>query len=293
MPPAEIRAEVDAAKTFEFKIGIFALMTTARISTAAQKAIIDINQNHREAGLFAVELFTWDRIDELLEEYPAIRDQENTRPLAAKRFTISESISEVNVQLSSIQVNLAGEPGQKDDALHAQIDEARALIQKGNFQTGRFLLQRLRTSKWDQLSPRHRYRVLSNIGAAYLQEGETPKAAECFLEGAAFQPDDVQAAENEGLAYQLSLTPAEAFEHITRLRNRFSNSSRIAAQWATSAPPDWTAEQIKEKLPATRVGTSEVIAALAARSLSDSNFESAENLQSAVSSKCLSGHFLD
>ena len=269
---------MEAAKGFEFEIGIFALMTTAKISTSAQKVIIEINRDHREAGLFAVELFTWDRIDELLEEYPTIRDQVYKTLSGETVQQLQEAMADVNVRLSSPRINFGGEPEQRDDALHAQIDEARELIRKGEFQTGRFLLQRLRTSKWDQLGPRHRYRVLSNMGAAYLQEGKASKAAKFFLEGAAFQPDDVHAAENEGLAYQLSLTPGEAFEQITRLRDRFPNSSRIAAEWTTTAPSEWTAEQIKDKLPAAQLGAAEVLAALAARFLSDSNFQSAEEL---------------
>ena len=56
-------------------LGVYAICTTARVSTQAQNAILLINQEHRQKGLFTVELFTWDRLDELLEEFTTIRDQ--------------------------------------------------------------------------------------------------------------------------------------------------------------------------------------------------------------------------
>jgi len=72
LPPAEIKKEVRAAVNFSLPLGLYAICTTAKVSTKAQQTILTINQEHREKGLFAVELFTWDRLDELLEEFPAI-----------------------------------------------------------------------------------------------------------------------------------------------------------------------------------------------------------------------------
>jgi hypothetical protein len=73
LPPAEIQAEVDAAKGFPLPLGVYAICTTARVSTQAQNAILLINQEHRQKGLFTVELFTWDRLDELLEEFTTMQ----------------------------------------------------------------------------------------------------------------------------------------------------------------------------------------------------------------------------
>jgi hypothetical protein len=70
LPPAVIEAEVGAAKRFPFSLGRYAICTTARVSPEAQQAVLSINKKHHQESLFAVELFTWDRLDELLEEFP-------------------------------------------------------------------------------------------------------------------------------------------------------------------------------------------------------------------------------
>ena len=59
LDPSEIRDEVNKAKTFPSKLDHYAILTTGKISGAAQLAIQAINQEHRAAGLFTVELFTW------------------------------------------------------------------------------------------------------------------------------------------------------------------------------------------------------------------------------------------
>ena len=69
------------------------------MSTKAQQTILTINQEHREKGLFAVELFTWDRLDELLEEFPAIRDE-------VYRTISGEAVRHIEAGLADIGVQL-------------------------------------------------------------------------------------------------------------------------------------------------------------------------------------------
>src|SRR5437016_3764109 len=48
LPPSDILTEIEAAKGFIPAIGVYAVLTTARVSTEAQKTIIEINQIHRQ-----------------------------------------------------------------------------------------------------------------------------------------------------------------------------------------------------------------------------------------------------
>jgi len=280
LPPSEIHTEVQSARTFKPRIGVYALLTTAKVSTEAQKTLIEINREHREKGLFLVELFTWDRVDELLEEYPTIRDQEYRTLSGEAVHQVQEGLGEINTRLSSIEVTLVSAGADGNDALHTEIDEARSLIQKGEFQTGRFLLLRLRTNKWDQMGDRHRFRVLSNIAVACLHEQDFSRAAQLFLEAATFQPDDAQAGENQALAYHISLPTHQAFEEIGKLRETFPNSVPIMARWVMTAPSAWTLEEIEAHLPATQRGAPEVMTALAARALAECRFGVCEQLAS-------------
>jgi tetratricopeptide (TPR) repeat protein len=278
LPPAEIRAEVDAAKEFPLPLGVYAICTTARVSTQAQNAILLINREHRQKGLFAVELFTWDRLDELLEEFTTIRDQEYGTLSGEVARQIQSGLSEITLRLTNLGTPVASTTQEAADALHVEIDEARDLVRSGQPQTARLLLQRLRTRKWEQMGPRHRYRVLANIGAAYLAERDFPQAAQLFLEAAAFQPEDSQAAENEALAYFISMPTDKAFEAITRVRERFPHAARINAYWITTVPPADTRAQIEQRLTAADLATPEVTTALASRALAECEFDVSEEL---------------
>jgi hypothetical protein len=61
LTPTRIRAEVDKAKKFPSKLHHYALLTTGKISGAAQLEIQKINQENRASGPFTVELSTWER----------------------------------------------------------------------------------------------------------------------------------------------------------------------------------------------------------------------------------------
>ena len=275
LPPADIKREVQAATTFAFPLGIYALCTTARVSTEAQQTILAINQEHREKGLFTVELFTWDRLDELLEEFPTIRDGVY-RTLSGEAVRHFEAgLADISVQLTNLGERTTSETA---DALHTEIDEARDLVRSGESQVARLLLQRLRTRKWDRMDARQRYRVLANIGAAYLSERDFSQAAQCFIEAATFQPDDSQAAENEALGYYISMLAEQAFAAITRVREKFPHAPRVNAYWITTAPPTDTRAQIEQGLDAADLSTPEAMAALSGRALSEYDFEVSEQL---------------
>jgi hypothetical protein len=75
LEPAEIRDEVRKARTFPSNLDHYAILTTGKISGAAQLAIQEINQEHKASGLFTVELFTWEKLTELMRQYPEIEQQ--------------------------------------------------------------------------------------------------------------------------------------------------------------------------------------------------------------------------
>lgn len=130
--------------------------------------------------------------------------------------------------------------------------------------------------------PRHRYRVFANIGAAYLSERDFPQAAQFFIEAATFQPEDSQAAENEALAYFISMPGDKAFNAITRLREKFPHSPRINAYWISTGPPTDTRTQIEQRLSAADLSTPEVTTALGSRALAECEFAASEQLAARV-----------
>ena len=75
LEPAEILNEVNKAKNFPSKLDHYAILTSAKVSTAAQLEVQAINQQHRAAGLFTVEVFHWNRLTDLIRQYPEIEQQ--------------------------------------------------------------------------------------------------------------------------------------------------------------------------------------------------------------------------
>lgn len=276
LPPADIISEVNAAREFQPSIGVYALMTTAKVSVAAQKTIMEINRRHREEGRFLVELFTWERIEDLLNEHSAVRDSEYKTLSSEVSLKVEEGLGQLTARL----MELTESPGHyTSDALHAEIDEARNLIQAGDFQTGRFLLQRLRTRRWGTMEDRHRFRILSNIAVAHFREQDFSRAGELFWESASFE-DSVQGAENKAFAHYISLPRDDAFGRIDELRKEFSDSIRITSLWIGLAPAGRTAADIRGLLSAVQLATPEVMTALAARALTECNFELCQQLAS-------------
>src|ERR1035441_545240 len=71
--PTTIEEEVADALGFEFRIGKYGILTTAKVSTQAQQKVLEINQRHRQAGLFEVELLPWGKLCRLIQTYDEVR----------------------------------------------------------------------------------------------------------------------------------------------------------------------------------------------------------------------------
>jgi tetratricopeptide (TPR) repeat protein len=96
IPPAEIKAEVEKAKTFRPKLGRYAILTTAKASRAAHEALLKINRKHRKQGLFSVELITWGKIESLLDEHEGVRDQFDQTIGGQRAREIAEKVSAIH-----------------------------------------------------------------------------------------------------------------------------------------------------------------------------------------------------
>jgi hypothetical protein len=75
LTPSEIRAEVEKAKAFPTSLDFYAIVTSAKKSARSQVAMVEINREHNERGLFEVVLVTWDDINDFLNENSEIAGQ--------------------------------------------------------------------------------------------------------------------------------------------------------------------------------------------------------------------------
>jgi hypothetical protein len=173
---AEVRAEVEKAKTFPRPLDFYAIVTTAKKSTKSQLAVLAINREQTSAGLFTVTLVTWDDINDFLNENADVADDFYGGIGAQATARIESKLDEALETARALSQAPANQG--PSTAFDDQIDEARRYLNDREFALARLLLQRLRERNWDQLGPRQRFRLVSNLAATRLEEGAVEIAAE-------------------------------------------------------------------------------------------------------------------
>lgn len=203
LAPGEIRAEVEKAKTFPAKLDHYAILTTGKVSGEAPLTIQAINQEHRASGLFKVELWTWRKISKLIRQYAEVEQQ-------FYGGLRSEEVAGVNAKLDHIvMLTQSVSSAAATSEIDALIDDARTHITPKDAQIAVLLLNRIQRTKGGELTDWHRFRILTNLGAANSILGKGEAASRYFLDAARLRPDDELAVTNEVLAFHLLLQDKE------------------------------------------------------------------------------------
>jgi tetratricopeptide (TPR) repeat protein len=261
LSPSEIQAEVDQAKLFNPPLSRYAILTTAKISAHSQRKIREINQSHKDLGLFEVELFTWDDLCPLLQQYSEIQEQFYSDIVPRRARRMEAQLVAINEGLQSL-TSRGGE-----NEIDSQINDARDCISKREFQLATLLLNRVQRTSDDKLTPYQRFRVLSNLAAAALGSGKTGIAAKLFLEARTHEPNNELGKINEVLAYLLAGDPNSCYEKASVLRKEYPGSARLAALWLTSAPKEISLSVLESEINSVLLTDAEVCAALARRAV--------------------------
>ncbi len=265
---AEIKDAVDRAAGLKLPIGRFVIVTTGAKPDGLQRSLYDLNRANRSGTISAIEVLTWEDIEELLDEYPQILTEFGT---AAKRQALTRADAVVHLE-ARCEPAAVGPP----DALGEEISAAAAFLESRQPQLARLALLRLREQKWSALSNAHKFRVLSYLGAAWLKEGEPRKAAMLFIAAKSLQADDENACTNEALAHELLGERDRAFSLADKLRMQFPSSGRAVALWLNNAPRTLDAKELEENVAPELGSDAEVAVVMARRALLDGHFERAE-----------------
>ncbi len=266
---AEIKAAVDHAASLKLPIGRFVIATTAAKPNGLQRSLFDLNRANRSGGISAIEVLTWEDIEELLDEYPQILTDFGT---AAKRQALTRADAVVHLEARCEPA--AGGPS---DTLGEEISTAAAFLENRQYQLGRLGLLRIREQRWSQLSNPDKFRVLSYLGVAWLKEGEARKAAMLFIAAKSLQPGEENACTNEALAHELLGERDRAFALADRLRMQFPNSARAVALWLNNAPRSLDAGSLEENVAPELSTDPEVAVVMARRALLDTHYDRAEH----------------
>jgi tetratricopeptide (TPR) repeat protein len=281
IPPSEIEAEVQAALEFDPPIDHFAILTTARASTQAQNAIIRINREHKQKHIkMFVELFYWEKIEDLLDEYPDVKDH-----LVQVTNSSLRAIEESQVQLGEMIDRLRGDVISKVDAVVAVtssnqfdslIDEAEAYNKSHDPQVARIHLEKLRKHRWEELSDSQKYRVMSALANAAFQLGNDAEAGRTLLEAKAHQPHAERARINEAIGYEFLGKREKAHEVAEGLLDTYPNSGHLVSCWIRTASSGVSFEDLRSRVNAATEGDAQVNVALSLRAIESKRYEDAQ-----------------
>lgn len=268
IPPAEIQGEVDKAKSHVPPLEHYAILTTGRKSKQADKKVAEINQLHREHGLFTVEVLTWDQIEVLLDQYPDVRD-----PIY--NTVGGQTVARFTQQLATLQASVEAST-QPADALDGELDAIKVEIERYELKVAQRLSERLEERHGDKLSPRQRWRLLSLQANVLLSEGESERAGRLLLQAKQQQPLEEKAQVNEALGYELTGDIEKAHALALSLRQAFPDSSSAAAIWVRTAPASLGSSELEADVASFADKESDVALSLSICSLNRGDVERAE-----------------
>ena len=266
----EVENEIEKAREFKPPLDRYVIMTTDKVGKEVHDLLVKINREHREKNLFEVEVFGWSRIEELLDEHADVRDWYEGGGLVSGVQRIESKVDEL------LERSAPGRGNHNEDGFHAEIDEARDFLEKHDYQMAKLLLQRIKVRSWDELTPRHKFRVLTNLAAVEASIGNLKDTADLYIEAKKYQPTDEMAQTNEALGYLLLEQRNRAFELSQKLRKEFPRSERVLGVFIRSVPDSTNLEELKDSVSEDLLEKDEVALAFAYRAQKSGNFQEAE-----------------
>ena len=235
-----------------------------------------------------VQLSLVERINILPYEGIALTQKVQSAPeLCSRFFTVlnvwrKDDVEQVIVpQLQQIGVRIDQlttlAEGAKGDEIDEQINEARDLINQGEFTEAQAALRHLERKKGHLFSNRQQFRVISNQGAIAFSQNRLDDAAQCFLRAVRLEPADERAKENEVLAYYLLREFEKAHRLATQRKRELPTSARVAGLWVNTAPATTPIEDLEAGVAPTLLEHHEVAIAIAQRCMALHLLEKAHN----------------
>jgi hypothetical protein len=203
IPPKEIEDEVEKAKKHASPLDHFTILTTAKKSKQADRKVAAINQDHQAKGLFTVEVLTWDQIENLLDQHPEVRDPIYF-PLAHQQAT------QIQSQLAALMLRVEAPSGGAEEGIDVELDAIKAEVEAHKLELAKQRTDQLQDRRWDKLSERQRWRLLTLRGNIHLRRGELEQAGTLFIQARKHQPDEEKAQVNEAIGYELCGDPDKA-----------------------------------------------------------------------------------
>jgi tetratricopeptide (TPR) repeat protein len=267
---AELRREVEKSKGFKPEIREFILITTAPDDASIQEAARLLQQSVQSEGRdLTISVWGWGRLQQEINRFPeAIKAfHPDASPFTDQILDENRQIQKLLRTQSAAQVDALAGTEQRllqaitslrlpippdataiastlDKHLNDQIDTYRELIRNDRPTTALDLLTRLKDQVWNDASPRIKFRILSNIGAARYKIGDYDAAADLFLEAFPLNPEDPPSIANKIAALLIKGRDAEAHALAAAAFARHPDNTDISLQRLQARAPGESVEAV-------------------------------------------------
>ena len=260
---AELETEVANSRNFVPPLREFILITTANDDPKILEEARLLETKEQASGRnITVTVWGWQRIQQEIARFPeAIREfSPDGSPFtdqilsanAEVRKLVEQSGERTTTLLQTILERLpppvATEASTPVDGverhINDEIDGYRELTRKEQPRTALQLLGALKDRVWETASQKVRFRILSNLGAAYHALGEYDKAADYFLDAAELNPEDAKGLANRIAALLLKGRSSEAHTAAVNALSKFPDDPELAMQRLLALAPGESVEGV-------------------------------------------------
>ena len=295
----ELRAETDKAKSFIPKLSHFTMATTGPRDAVIQRVDRMISDSNRKAGLFTVDVWSWEDIVEKLEDHPEVvarhypdfaltatmqegfdqiratqRDSllKQAEAAADIKAYVSKSISDVECTVASFPNYLLASVSPLYDSL---LDLARRYLDDNMPAQALDYLEQQKRLLWSSASPHVKCRLLMATGVAHLRLANEQRAAELFLEAVQYDPNDEKTICNAAVGYMIleDLSKASELVQTVLARNPANSYARSLLIQASLEPLN----EVVSQLPEYCIKNQEIAFALGALAKKQGALAQAEN----------------
>ena len=192
----DIKKEINKAKNFNPPLARFIIATQTKRDANIQEDIRKKSNEHKQNGLFEIEIYYWEDISDFLYQHDDIWKKYYPDFFQNIYSDVSLSNKTIIANTSAIDKGnyIITEDGQSnrdhlENAHHSDLNDVRDSLNKNEIVRSKKILDNLKSNKWSRCSDSVKYRITTNYGALYFLQNEPKKAAEFLIEALAYQKD--------------------------------------------------------------------------------------------------------
>jgi tetratricopeptide (TPR) repeat protein len=286
LTPAEIRAEVAKAKTFEPALDVFIIATTAPNDVSAQRVAREITAQHATTGEFEVRVQGWQTLKQRITDYgellskhfPDLSPFDILTPISSQfeQNQRSHDTTHTLLNKANAAVALILERVEPTDELSGRIDEAIKLIEGGFLSAALSRFEQLWRDHADTATKEHKYRIRANIALIKMSMDRKSEAISEFKAAYNEYPEWPKAQAVLATVYLLEGDRTQAFELAKAILESDPGIQQAATVLVDAAPEELSASDVITALPEALRGRVETLLGLSMRASKQRDFAAAE-----------------